>query len=61
MENTIPRRCRLDLNVPAELAIHKAMEEVESMPPDERLTDAIILLNKAKDLVSDFVDDPSGD
>ena len=58
MENTteIPRRHRLDLNTPTELAIYNAMQEVEKMPADVKLTEAINLLSKAKDLVSDFVD-----
>jgi hypothetical protein len=58
MENTteIPRRNRLDLNTPTELAIYNAMQEVEKMPADVKLTEAINLLSKAKDLVSDFVD-----
>lgn len=56
MDNEIPRRKRLDLNVPAEKAIYDAMQEVEKLPADVRLTEAVILLTKAKDLVSDFVD-----
>lgn len=56
MENEIPRRNRLDLNVPAEKAIYDAMQEVEKLPADVRLTEAVSLLAKAKDLVSDFVD-----
>lgn len=56
MENEIPRRNRLDLNVPAEKAIYDAMQEVEKLPADVKLTEAITLLAKAKDLVSDFVD-----
>mgnify|MGYP003451099997 CR=1 FL=1 len=58
MENKteIPRRNRLDLNTPTELSIYKAMQKVEKMPADVRLTEAVTLLAKAKDLVSDFVD-----
>ena len=54
--NTIPRRIRLDLNTPAELAIHNAMQEVEKVGADPKLTEAVILLSKAKELVSDYVD-----
>lgn len=53
---TIPRRNQLDLNTTAELAIHNAMQEVEKMAADTRLTNATILLSKAKDSVSDFID-----
>lgn len=56
MDNEIPRRARLDLNTPAEKAIYEAMQEVEKLPADVRLTDAVNLLAKAKDLVADFVD-----
>ncbi len=56
MENEIPRRIRLDLNTPAELAIYNAMQEVENVGADVKLTEAVILLSKARDLVADYVD-----
>ena len=55
-KSSIPRRSRLDLNTPAELAIRLAMYEVEKVGEDEKLTVAIVLLAKAKDCVADFVD-----
>ena len=51
-----PRRCRIDLFTPAEKAIYEAVQAVEALPPDERLTNAVILLGRARDLVADFVD-----
>ena len=51
-----PRRNQLDKCTPAELAIYKAMEEVEKAGADVKLTDAIIKLQEAKELVADFVD-----
>ncbi len=57
VSNDIPRRCRLDLNTPAERAIYDAMQEVEKAGADVRLTDAVILLGEARDAVADFVDD----
>lgn len=57
MSNEIPRRARVDLYVPAELAIRAAMLKVEEMGADVRLTEAVTLLGKAKDAVADFVDD----
>ena len=51
-----PRRNQLDKCTPAELAIYKAMEEVEKVGADVKLTDAIIKLQEAKELVADFVD-----
>jgi hypothetical protein len=50
------RRNRLDLNTPAELAIFNAMQEVEKAGADIRLTEASVLLAKAKDCVANFVD-----
>lgn len=51
-----PRRNQLDKLTPAELAIHKAMEEVEKAGADVKLTVAILKLQEAKELVADFVD-----
>lgn len=53
---TPPRRIRIDLQTPAEGAIRAAMDAVEALPPDVRLTDAVVLLGKALDRVADFVD-----
>jgi hypothetical protein len=50
------RRHRLDLNEPAELAIYEAMQAVEKMPADIRLTHAGIKLMEARSLVADFID-----
>lgn len=47
----------MDLNTPAEKAIHDAVQKIEEIGADVRLTDAINLLWKAKDLVSDFIDE----
>lgn len=52
-----PRRNRLDLNTPAELAIHEAIQKVEMVGCHERLTKVIVLLGKAKTHLSDYVDD----
>lgn len=55
--NDIPRRIRVDLNEPAELAIRNAVKEVEKVGADIRLTKAVILLSEARELVADFIDD----
>ena len=52
----MPRRCRLDLNTPAELAIRAAVEAVEAAGCDSLLTEAVILLGEALDKVAFFVD-----
>lgn len=51
-----PRRNYQDRWTTAEVAIQNAVWEIEKQGADERLTEAVILLNKAKDLVSDVVD-----
>ncbi len=56
MKNEIPRRIRMDLMTPAELAITHAIGEVEKAGADVKLTEAVITLSKARDLVADFID-----
>lgn len=56
-ENGFPRRSRLDLCEPAEKAIYDAMQEVEKIGADERLTNAVVKLQEAKELVSDYIDE----
>ncbi len=53
----MPRRIRVDLNEPAELAIRAAVDAVEALPADPRLTDAVNLLQAAREKVADFIDD----
>ena len=55
-EKEIPRRSRLDQNTPAELAIRAAVDAVEALPADVRLTHAVVLLQEARDAVADYVD-----
>lgn len=57
IENGIPRRNRLDLNKPAELAIYQAIQEVERLGADPRLTEAVNNLSIAKDSVADYIDE----
>jgi hypothetical protein len=52
----IPRRCQMEHWTPAERAIYDAMQAVEAMPADTRLTSAVIKLGDAQNLVADFVD-----
>lgn len=55
-EYEAPRRIRLDLFTPAERAIYDAMQAVEALPPDVHLTEAVVLLAKAREKVADYVD-----
>ncbi len=52
----LPRRVYVEKLTPAELAIRTAIIAVEELPADERLTDAVVLLSRAKDKVGDYVD-----
>lgn len=54
--NDIPRRVQIDQFSPAETAIFNAVKAVEDGPPDTRLTQAVILLQRAREWVADFVD-----
>lgn len=54
--NGIPRRCRVDLFTPAETAIRAAMLAVEEVGAHPLLTDAVNLLQAARDKVADFVE-----
>jgi predicted transcriptional regulator len=54
--NEIPRRNRLDMLFPSELAVWKAKQAVEELGCHPLLTEAVILLGQAQDKVSDYVD-----
>jgi len=54
------RRNDMTLMCAAELKIVEAVETVERMAADSRLTDAVTLLQQARDKVADYVDDRSG-
>ena len=51
-----PRRSQMTQWTPAEHAIYHAAQAVEAMPADPRLTEAVVLLQAARDYVADFVD-----
>lgn len=57
MANKIPRRAIVEKFSKGEKAIYDAIHTVEDMGADERLTDAVILLQRAQDKVADFIDD----
>ena len=57
--NNIPRRVRLDHSTVAELAIRTAVYEVEKLGAHPLLTDAVILLDQAREKVADYVDRPA--
>lgn len=55
------RKNRLDLNEPSELAIYNAMQEVEKVGADVRLTKVVTLLSEAKDVLGDYFDERLGE
>ena len=54
--NEVPRRIRIDLFSEAEKAIYDATWVVERAGAHPHLTDAVVLLQKAREAVADFVD-----
>lgn len=55
-ENKIPRRNVESLNTIIELEFNNLLTKVENLGADILLTDAVTLLKKAKDKVSDFIE-----
>ncbi|MES2379729.1 MAG: hypothetical protein V4538_01720 [Bacteroidota bacterium] len=55
--DSVPRRAKLYMLTTPEKAIYNAVMEVEKIGADVRLTNAVNLLQQAKELVADFVDD----
>lgn len=53
----VPRRICLDQYSTGEKAIQQAVDAVERMGASVHLTDAVILLSKAREKVADHVDD----
>lgn len=50
----------MDESTPAERAIYDAMRAVEEMPAHPVLTEAVVMLGRARDRVADFVDGVAG-
>lgn len=57
MAKEMPRRNDSTQQCNAEQSISGAIRDVERMPADPRLTDAVVLLTQAQAKVADFVDD----
>lgn len=52
----IPRRIRLDLMTPEELAIYNMIGEIEKLGAHPLLTDVVVLLAEARSKLADWVD-----
>lgn len=55
-----PRRICLDRLTPAELALHQALVEVENLGADTRLTEVVVMIQKARDIVADCIEGVGG-
>jgi hypothetical protein len=55
-ENEIPRRNQMNLLTLTERSIKTAIHEVELMPADELLTQVVVKLSEAFELLADYVD-----
>lgn len=53
---SIIRRNVLTLMTPLEVEIQNIIYEIEKTGADTKLTQAVILMSQAKDLISDFID-----
>jgi len=53
----LARRADMSRWTEAEVAIHHAVEKVEEMGADGRLTQAVILLDRARTAVANYVDE----
>jgi len=54
--NGFPRRKRIDLTMPVELALRSAVEKIESIGCDPLLTKAIIKVEEARELVAYYIE-----
>lgn len=57
MTQGMPRRCDVRLRTPAEVAIYAAIEAVENIGADPRLTHAVMSLTSAAEAVGDYIED----
>lgn len=55
--NQLSRRNNMEKLSPAEFAIMRAMDIIGRLDADERLTEAMVFLDKARNKVADFIDD----
>ena len=55
-DKDLPRRIRLDLMTPEELALYNMVDEIEKLGAHPLLTDVVVLLGDARSKLSDWVD-----
>jgi siroheme synthase (precorrin-2 oxidase/ferrochelatase) len=54
--NAVPRRSRIDLMIPAELAIRDALIAVEALGAHPKLTEVVSMLSDAQFKIADWHD-----
>jgi hypothetical protein len=59
-DNKFPRRSCVYLLMPAEKAVYDAVQAVENVGADVRLTDAVVLLQLAREKLADYFDEQLG-
>lgn len=53
----LPRRQRIDLLEPVEHDLWAVTQRIEELGADTRLTNAVILLSEARNLVADYIEE----
>jgi hypothetical protein len=56
-DNKFPRRSCIYLLTPAEKAVYDAVQAVENVGADVRLTDAVMLLQQVREKLADYFDE----
>lgn len=59
-DNKFPRRSCIYLFTPAEKAVYDAIQTVENVGADIRLTEAIVLLSQVREKLADYFDEQIG-
>lgn len=52
----IPRRVQMNRWTPAEMDIYNAIQAVEKVGAHPKLTEVVILLGKAREVLADYID-----
>ena len=59
-DNSFPRRARLDLLHPIEIAIMGTVDNIEGLGADLLLTEAVLLLGRAREKIADWLEGKVG-
>ena len=56
LQKGLPRRNIQNYELPAERSLRYSMADIEELGADPKLTEALMLVQKAKEIVSDYID-----